>query len=222
MKVFISYSSKQENVAKKIKDLFNNIDISSFLANDDIRTAEDWKARIVEELQKCQIIIPILSKEFKESDWCSQELGIFFFQKKDILPISVDGTNSYGFINHIQSKAIKSRFQNDMSLELIVSEGLMEIIPNCAGFIYLLKKLEFGFKIADKIFATLEPFFDRLNKEDLNSIIEISIKNGQIWSAAECSNKHLPKLLELRKDDIDAVLREKIEYQIKNNKLYPN
>ena len=217
MKIFISYSSKQLEVAKRIKLFLDEIEIDSFLADDDIRTASDWKERIFEELQKCEIIIPVLSKEFKSSDWCSQELGIFYLQKKKIIPVGTDNIHPFGFINHIQSRFIK-----DTSLELIISEGLMECVSNCTGFIYLLKKLKYGFKIAEEIFSVIEPYFEKIKKEDVNFLLDVSIRNSQIWSSARCSEKYIPKLLELRKKDTDAVLRKKITYQIKNNKWYPN
>ena len=220
MKIFISYSKDQLEIARKIKEFLSQAGLDSFLATDDLRTASDWKDRIINELNDCEVVIPVLSKEFKASDWCSQELGIFYFLKKKIIPISADETLPFGFISHLQSRTIRSKFLNDLSLELIVSEGLMECASLADAFVCLLRQAP-NFRMAEEIFRTIVPYFDRLKKEEVNSIIEISIENGQIWSAAECANKHLPQLLELRKDDINAVLREKIEYQITNNKWYP-
>ena len=98
VKVFISYSTAQLEIARRIQEFLDVIKLESFLASDDLRTASNWKVRILEELQTCEIIIPVLSEEFKTSDWCSQELGIFHFQKKKIIPISTDGTLPFGFI----------------------------------------------------------------------------------------------------------------------------
>jgi hypothetical protein len=217
MKVFISYSTAQLEIARKIKAFLDEVGLDSFLAADDLRIASDWKDRIINELNECDIIVPVLSKEFKASDWCPQELGIFYFLKKKIIPISADEIIPFGFFSHIQPRAIRSKFLNDLSLELFVSEGLMECASIADAFICLLKKeKEMNYRMAEEIFRKMAPYFDKLKKEEVNSIIEVSIKNGQIWSAAECADKYLPKLLELRKDDIDAVLREKIENKITN------
>jgi hypothetical protein len=135
MKVFISYSSKQIYFANRIKDYLDGIGIESFYANDDIRVAEEWKDRILDELGECEIIIPILSKEFKESNWCSQEMGVFSFLKKKIIPISIDEMRSYGFFSHVQSKGIEP----DFPVELIIAEGLIGYISGYNHLIFLLK-----------------------------------------------------------------------------------
>jgi hypothetical protein len=76
MKAFISYNSQQLKAAEGIKRFLKAIEIESFVANDDLRTSSDWKTVITKELHKCELFIPLLSKAFKTSDWCSQELGI--------------------------------------------------------------------------------------------------------------------------------------------------
>ena len=192
----------------------DELNIETFLANDDLRIASVWKERIIEELKDCDLIIPILSKDFQKSDWCSQELGIFYIQNKKIIPISFDETKPYGFYNHIQSRLIKN-----MPIELIISEGLMECNNNFNGFINLLKK-RLSFRWAETIFNTLEPYFDKIEKDDLNALIDISIRDGQIWSASECFNKYIPKLLEKRCNDIIPEYFKKIKYQIENQEWY--
>jgi hypothetical protein len=215
MKVFISYSSPQLILAENIKKFLAEIGIDSFIANDDLRTASDWKEGIKEELKKCDAIIPILSKEFKESEWCSQEFGIFYLHDKKIIPISADETKPFGFIKHIQSKPVKG-----MSCELIIAEGLMECYNDFNAFIHLLKTA-WNYGDAQLRFKAIVPYFDKISKSDLNSIIEISITNGQIWCAIDCAKTYIPKLLEIRKADIDPVLLEKIVYQLEKKEPYP-
>jgi hypothetical protein len=216
MKAFVSYSSKEMDAVRKLERFLNTLGINSFIANDDLRIGSDWKKRIVLELKCCELFIPLLSKEFKKSEWCSQELGIAYIRNKEIIPISLDGTKSYGFINHIQSKSLK-----DQSIEVLLSEGLMEIkeINNACGFIELLKKTG-SFRYSELIFKSIMPYTRLINNNDLNEIIKISIKNSQIWAASECSSKYIPQLLNDRKDDIDLLLLKKIKYQIDEQKWY--
>jgi hypothetical protein len=217
MKVFISYNSKQLNLAENIRDFLDSVSIDSFIANDDLRTGANWKKAIISELEKCELFIPLLSKEFKISDWCSQEIGIAYIKNMGIVPVSIDDTKPYGFINHIQA-----RFVNKMDIALIIAEGLMECnnMNNASGFIKLLKDAG-SFRRSEEIYKALEPFFDKLKIDDLNLVISCSIANAQIWSASSCLNKYIPKLLKLRKDDIDRLLIKKLKYQIKNGKWYP-
>jgi hypothetical protein len=216
MKIFISYSSLNLNIADKIKHFLEELNISSFFAHDDIRNATDWKKRITKELKECNSIIPILTKDFKKSEWCSQELGIFYFQNKSIIPVSIDNTPSYGFINNIQARCIK-----DMPLEYIISEGLMDNFSLFTGFLSLLRNIK-SFKRAILFFNTIEPYISKIKKKDLKIIIEESINNSQIWNAGKLVNDNLNKLLNVRKNDIDTLLLKKIKYQVKYHKRYNN
>ena len=135
---------------------------------------------------------------------------LYGFRNKKIIPISFDETCPYGLFENSQSRFIK-----DMSVELIVSEGLMEIESNFNGFIYLLKKAS-SFRWAEEILRIIKPYFNKLNKKDVNAIIDISLKNTQICFAAECVNKYLPELLETRKDDIEPDLLNKIVSRLEN------
>uniref|UniRef100_A0A7C3I7M8 Toll/interleukin-1 receptor domain-containing protein n=1 Tax=Gracilinema caldarium TaxID=215591 RepID=A0A7C3I7M8_9SPIR len=216
MRAFISYSSKQIELAQEIKNFLKTIDIDSFVANDDLRTASDWKKMIVKELSASDIFIPILTLDFKQSEWCSQELGIAFIRKKKIIPISLDGCKPYGFINNLQARSIK-----EYGVDLIISEGLLEykIDNGGLGFAELLKKSGL-FRYSEKIFKILQPYYSILGKESLNKIIEYSISNSQVWAATECANNYIPVLLKERKKDIDPLLYKKIQYQIEQQEWY--
>jgi hypothetical protein len=96
---------------------------------------------------------------------------------------------------------------------LIVAEGLMECYDNFKAFIHLLKTAG-RYERAQEIFKTIVPYFEKLSKQDLNLVIEISINNRQICDAADCSTIYIPKLLEVRKDDIEPTLMNKIVSQI--------
>ena len=76
MRAFISYSTDDKKHAGAVKVALDEIKIESFLAHDDLHVSEEWKERILKELKKCDIFVPLLSEAFKRSDWCGQETGI--------------------------------------------------------------------------------------------------------------------------------------------------
>jgi CRISPR/Cas system-associated endoribonuclease Cas2 len=78
-----------------------------------------------------------------------------------------------------------------------------------------------GFRYAENIFKVIEHDFDKLNKEEVDLIVKYSISNNQIWGAAKCIDTYLPKLLKLRKNEIEKDLFKIIKYQLKNQKWYP-
>lgn len=215
VKAFISYSAKEVVWAQRVKNFLDSIGIDSFVANDDLRVASSWKDSIVEELRNRELVIPLLSRAFKESDWCSQEIGIAYIQNKKFIPISLDRTKPYGFLNHIQT-----RFANDCNPTVTVAEGLMELFANAQGFIHL-ANTSGNFKHSGEVFEHMKPFFDKFSKAEVNEIIKAAIANAQVWSAGQCQTKYIPSLLASRKSDIERLLYKKIEYQIKNNEWYP-
>jgi hypothetical protein len=217
MKAFISYSSRNQETAREISDFLETVQMNSFIAKDDLRAASNWKDTIVKELGLCDIFIPLLSKDFKESSWCSQEIGIAFILGKKFIPISLDDTRSYGFINHIQSKSITQ----EKPLELIIAEGLMECkIPNGVQCFIRLLEISGNFRYSEHVYKGMEPYFMEFSSSDLNTIIKLSINNGRIFNASKCSKKYIPCLLAKRKDDIVPDLYEKLNCRITNDEWY--
>lgn len=104
---FISYSTKDRAQAGAVKTYLVRLGVDCFLAHDDLGVSEEWKQRILEELQRMDIFITLLSKSFKDSDWAPQELG-YAVARSDIpiVPLSIDGTTPFGFISHLQGKPI--------------------------------------------------------------------------------------------------------------------
>ncbi len=64
MKAFISYSTQDKKYGAAVKAVLEEINIESFLAHDDVMVSEKWKERILAELRKCEIFIPLLSENF--------------------------------------------------------------------------------------------------------------------------------------------------------------
>jgi len=50
IKAFISYSSKDKKYGAAVRTALSEVNLESFLAHDDLRVSEEWKARILAEL----------------------------------------------------------------------------------------------------------------------------------------------------------------------------
>ena len=103
IKVFISYSTEDKIIAAKIKEILVSFGIKCFMAHDDIEISEEWKLRIINELNEADIFIPLLSNNFKSSDWCSQESGIACYRNILFIPLTLNkNIQPYGFMNFRQ------------------------------------------------------------------------------------------------------------------------
>jgi hypothetical protein len=218
MKAFISYSTKDKRFGAEVKSVFDEMGIESFLAHDDLLVSEEWKTRIHSELKSCKIFVPLLSTAFKESDWCSQETGIIV-NKRGVLviPLSLDGTNPYGFISHIQGHHVRDGKIDRNILFVAVGKKWPGVIIEA-----LLRPMErvHSYRQAEDTVAPLVSYFRHFTEEQANKFAELSVKNGQIWSASLCVTKYLPEFLKTNKSRIKQPLYRALKYQIENGAPY--
>ncbi|MCI0387594.1 MAG: toll/interleukin-1 receptor domain-containing protein [Acidobacteria bacterium] len=218
LKAFISYSTADKHIAAQVKTDLNEHGIAAFLAHNDINVSQEWKDRIVQELNETNVFVPLLSVSFKESDWAPQEIGMAVTQN-DLLfiPLSVDGTVPFGFISHIQGKRIPANgIYRDLLLEPIIIRFTHEIIPT------LIEQLAgaSSFLNAEALMLPLAHHFDKFNDEEIDKFATASIENNQIWDEHHCRHEHLPAFLKLHRSRMVPEKLEALEYQIKHRQWY--
>lgn len=104
LKVFVSYSSQDKSLAGLFKQCFENYaGFSVFLAHEDISPALDWELNIIKNLKEADVVIPLITDNFRNSEFTNQELGMALALNKIIIPIKLSDINPYGFIKKIQA-----------------------------------------------------------------------------------------------------------------------
>ena len=219
IRAFISYSTKDKVAAGRVKDFLASYGLECFLAHEDLQVSEEWKERILEELLRCNIFIPLLSKNFRDSDWAPQEIGVISGRKAvAVVPISLDGTVPYGFISSIQGRIIP---QAGLTEELIVLPLLKRfprlIIP---GMIKRVKDAG-SYRGGEAALRPLAPYFNTLTDPELIALMDAAIENSQVWSAGECRNQLLPQLIATNGSRIPSEKLKALSYQIEKNRWYP-
>jgi len=101
VKIFISHSSKQKLLATQIKNEAGGYGIDCFVAHEDIEPTKDWLREIRYGLASCDCIVALLTKDFRESFYCDQEIGFALQRGILIIPISLE-VDPYGFIAPFQ------------------------------------------------------------------------------------------------------------------------
>ena len=66
---FVSYSHVDREFGRQAKTVLGEVGIDAFLAHEDLDTSEQWQERILSELRRCDLFVPLLSKNFLESEW---------------------------------------------------------------------------------------------------------------------------------------------------------
>lgn len=187
------------------------------MAHEDIHVSQQWRDRILDELARTQIFIPLLSAAFKHSDWASQEVGLAM-SRSDVLiiPVSLDGTVPYGFIGALQGRRLRQPITGDFFREAIGNrfprEVIARLIDTLAG--------SGGWRTAESNFRSLLPFLGQLTTEEAEKIAVASTQNSQIWDAGGCRSAYIPAFLETNRHQLAAELLRPLEYQIEHGKWY--
>ncbi|MFP3257483.1 MAG: toll/interleukin-1 receptor domain-containing protein [Candidatus Nanopusillus acidilobi] len=205
LKVFISYSNEDKEIAGKVKKSLESLGLNSFLAHEDIVPSQEWQKEILNNLKEAKIFIPILTPNFKESDWTDQETGMAIAYDLEIIPISLKKRSKtrvidpYGFISRYQALRIEydpdtlnqnpdeiiNDLQEKLADVLIHKENLTDKVKNCYVNFLIESESYIDANIRSKFFNKFEPY----NKEQLRKIILGYILNDQLNNAFGASNK---------------------------------
>lgn len=182
LRVFISYSTDNGDkwTAGTLKTNLEDFGFKVFLAHEDIELGTNWQERIQSELESCDIFLPIISTNFKNSDWADQETGIAFELGKMIIPIKID-IDPYGFIGHIQA----FKFDNDKTIDACIS--IIQIVSKQREYKEeLITTLILGFSDSKSFDdannkAKILKSIPELTFEQELEIIRVSMNNSQIY-----------------------------------------
>jgi hypothetical protein len=218
VRAFVSYSHEDRHLAAQTKNILAELGIDAFLAHEDLQVSDEWRSRILEELRNCDLFVPLFSERFVQSKWAPQEAG--FIISRDavaIAPLSVDGTPSYGFLGHFQSRRIS---QAGVSRELFI-EPLGRRFPRVVlpSLIRIVAKAG-TFRDAEAKLRPLVPLFSLLAGHEADVLAGAAVDNAQIWSAALCRDEYLPELLRVQGSAIEPKTRRALEYQLEHQGWY--
>jgi len=207
LRVFLSYSHKDRELAGEIKEYIEDYRLEVFLAHEDIEPSREWQEEIIRSLKACDIFIPIVSENFKESKWCDQESGIAFAEDKYIIPINVSLV-PYGFIGKYQALKLGESISDscDKIIEIIDSTMLNEQLTDCLIKSFIESE---SFSVANKraqLLEKREPF----TEDQINEIIRGFVINDQIRGGYK-AEPIVKRMFEKYSEVIKPELKEKFE-----------
>ena len=208
LRVFLSYSSIDKKLAGEIKQNLESFNFEVFLAHEDIEPAIEWQEEIIRNLRTCDIFIPIVSKNFKESKWTDQESGFVLALNKLIIPIEVNLV-PYGFIGKYQALKL-GREIHDSCIKVIkivrAHPPFKELLDNRSIKAFLDSVTFDEANTRAEGLELLEPF----TPTQINEIIRGYLANDQIQGAWR-ARPRVVSWFEKYKDDIQPALVEQFE-----------
>jgi len=90
--VFISYSTRNGNYARKLADKLRAEGFDVWIDNSQLRSSQDWWRSIVLAIRGCSAVVVVLTPESDASEWVQREITLAGKYKKPIFPLWLDGT----------------------------------------------------------------------------------------------------------------------------------
>lgn len=87
--IFISYSHQDEELARRLKDCFEEHRLSAFLAGMSLPPGQKWTEKILNALRDADWVFVLATPNAMESDAVQQEIGGALYGQKNIVPIMV-------------------------------------------------------------------------------------------------------------------------------------
>lgn len=101
--IFISYSTKDSNLAERIKGKLEGRQYPCFLSGDDLKADDDWHKEIWEKLRTCHAFVGLVTPDFIGSVFCQQEVGAALaFDKPRLLILRKGVSKPPGFAARFQ------------------------------------------------------------------------------------------------------------------------
>ena len=216
---FVSYSHVDRKFGQQAKDVLGEVGIVAFLAHEDMETSEEWRDRILSELRRCDLFVPLLSKNFLESKWAPQEAGFIASRPEvAIAPLSIDGTIPFGFLSNVQSSPIRDNvITRELLVEPLVRRFPRKILP---GLIRVAGEAG-SYRYAEQTMLALAQYFSLFTAEEAQALAEASVSNKQIWSAGMCRIKYLPAFILAQESNLKPETLRDLQYQVENDQWYP-
>ena len=107
VRAFISHVSTHKELAHSLKEQLRRLGVASFVAHDDIEPMTEWEHEIEKALFSMDVLLALLTPDFRNSKWTDQEVGVALGRGVRIVAFRL-GTDPYGFMGKHQAFSVGS------------------------------------------------------------------------------------------------------------------
>jgi len=101
-RLFISHTHPNAGFAGDMSKHLAKFGIECFVAHEDIKPSEKWQEVIESALLTCHAATALVTKDFRQSVWCDQEVGFCLARALVIVPLMA-GIEPHGFLASLQA-----------------------------------------------------------------------------------------------------------------------
>jgi len=100
--VFVSYSTKDLPLVEEVRSILHGSGVTVFVAEHAVAPGEPLAQRISNAIKTSDLFVLVWSKNSRESEWVSQEIGIATAAGKPVIPVVLDCEKPPGFLQGIK------------------------------------------------------------------------------------------------------------------------
>jgi hypothetical protein len=215
VKIFISHSTKDKQIASLIKTRLEDCGQEAFVAHDDIQVANPWREEIKRYLRECDAMVVLVTPESMGSYWVHQEIGSAMIRSIPIIPIK-DGTDPLGFLGDYQAAPLKKKYARSLNYgdctKTIVYTLLRD--KSCSGKVRraLIDKVEksSNYSQSEFLFDILAdvPMSEYWTPDEVEEILRNGLLNNQVYGAF-IVKKYIVRLINDNRGSLNPAMIEK-------------
>ncbi|MBN1565716.1 MAG: TIR domain-containing protein [Anaerolineae bacterium] len=119
--VFISYSRKDEDFARKLVNALSNRNIGAWLDVNEISPGENWVNVIQNGLVVCELMLVIISPDSMSSSQVAEEWQYFLSQSKPVIPLLYKNTNTIPYkLDTKQRIDFQEHYEFDSAMDILL------------------------------------------------------------------------------------------------------
>lgn len=105
LRLFVSHTHANAELAAEIRKYMIPWGIDAFVAHETIVPPREWQRVIEASLRTCDALVALATPDFRESDWCDQEVGYCLGRPVPVVAVRL-GADPHGFIAKYQAVRI--------------------------------------------------------------------------------------------------------------------
>lgn len=184
-RVFISHTARWKADAEKLKKALQRYGIASFVAHTDVDPTLQWLQEIEKALRSMDLIVPLMTSDFRESKWTDQEVGAAIGRDVPVFPVKVE-CDPHGFMEKIQAIVVGDRdldfVANNIVKGLLINDAVSHNGKSAVDAVLIAMDNAYSFDQGN-LLATLLPHISALSSQQEESLVLAHNENSQISGA---------------------------------------
>ena len=177
-----------------------------------INPTKEWLKIIKNELEKCHIIVPFITQNFRPSEWTDQESGIAMAHGAKVLSLYKTGFAPHGFLQDFQGIPITDKITDELVVKMLKAILQYDDIAKIIRIDIVDKYCRDTFDNTEDIDQMIKRLHDvgGYNISQLNKILNFVCEHEDLYDSFDIAN-YIDELISKDKEKLDLGLVQKWE-----------